>query len=110
MKIQNPKVQVPNTPELNDRDYLDLVLNDLKKMTAMGYPNSLNEASNDTLYNELFQIYQETQQKQREVYNLMFQKGWYSVTAEQKQKLTQTYQQFQGYQSQLGQQQTTQMQ
>lgn len=102
MQIQNPQTQVPNTPELNDRDYIELVLNDIKKMTGMGFPNALNEASNDTLFNELFQMYQETQQKQRELYNLMFQKGWYSINAEQKQKLMQTHQKFQGYQSQFG--------
>jgi spore coat protein CotF len=102
-KIQNTETQVPNTPELNDRDYIDLLLNDEKKMTVMGYGNALNEASNEFLFNEIFKIYQETQQKQREIYNLMFQKGWYSVTAEQKQKLDQTYQKFQGYMPQLGQ-------
>jgi spore coat protein CotF len=100
-KIQNPETQVPNTPELNDRDYIDLMLNDEKKMTTMGYGVALNEASNEFLYNQLFQIYQETQEKQREIYNLMFQKGWYSVSAEPKQKLTQTYQKFQGYMPQI---------
>lgn len=102
MQIQNPQTQVPNTPELNDRDYIELVLNDIKKMTGMGLPNALNEASNDTLFNELFQMYQETQQKQRELYNLMFEKGWYSISAEQKQKLMQTHQKFQNYKSQFG--------
>lgn len=101
MKIQNPKTEVPNTPQLNDRDYLDLILNDEKKMTVMGYGNALNEASNDTYYQQLFKIYQETQQKQREIYNLMFKKGWYSINAEQKQKLDQTYQKFQGYKPQI---------
>lgn len=102
MQIKNPETQVPNTPELNDRDYIELALNDIKKMTGMGFPNALNEASNDHLFKALFEMYQETQQKQRELYYLMFQKGWYAVIAEQKQKLMQTYQKFQNYQSQLG--------
>ena len=102
-KIQNPETQVPNTPDMNDRDYIDLMLNDEKKMTVMGYGNAMNEASNNQLYDEINKISQETQNKQREIYNLMFQKGWYSVSAEQKQKLDQTYQKFQGYMPQLGQ-------
>lgn len=101
MQIKNPETQVPNTPELNDKDYIELVLNDIKKLTGMGFPNALNEASNETLFNELFQMYQETQKKQRELFNLMFKKGWYTISAEQKQKLMQTYQKFQNYQSQL---------
>lgn len=100
-KIQNPEQQVPNSPQLNDRDYLDLILNDEKKLVVMGYSNALNEASNEHLYKEILQIYQETTKMQREIYNLMFQKGWYSVSPEQKQKLTQTYQKFSNYKAQL---------
>lgn len=35
------------------------------------------------------------------MYNLMFQKGWYKLEAEEQQKLQQAYQQFSGYSSQF---------
>jgi spore coat protein CotF len=99
-KIQNPQTEVANTPELNDRDYADICLNVEKKL-VLGYTMALTEASNDTLYNELFKLYQDTQNKQRELYNLMFRKGWYAIEAEEKQKIDQAVQQFAGYKPQL---------
>jgi len=90
-KIQNPKTEVPNTPQLNDRDYTESMLNTCKRMVD-SYAIALNECSNDTWYKELFQIFQETSQSQRRFYNLMFRKGWYSVEAEQQQKIQQTIQ------------------
>ncbi len=89
--IQNPKTEVPNTAQLNDRDYTDMMLNTCKKMVD-SYAIALNECSNDAFYNMLFKIFQETSQSQRRWYNLMFRKGWYSVTAEPTQKIMQTFQ------------------
>jgi hypothetical protein len=43
----------------------------------------------------------ETHAHTRDMYNLMFRKGWYSLEAEQPQKLQQTHQQFAGYQNQF---------
>jgi spore coat protein CotF len=89
--IQNPQTEVPNTPQLNDRDYTDMMLNTCKKMVD-SYAIALNECSNDTYYNMLFKIFQETSQSQRRMYNLMFRKGWYSIEAEPQQKIMQTLQ------------------
>ena len=38
---------------------------------------------------------------QRELYNLMFQKGWYGLEQAPLEAVTQSYQQFSGYKSQL---------
>lgn len=89
--IQNPKTEVPNTPQLNDRDYTDIMLNTCKKMVT-SYAIALNECSNETYYNTLFKIFQETSQQQRRLYNLMFKKGWYTIDAEPQQKIMQTIQ------------------
>ena len=40
---------------------------------------ALNEASNDTLYNELYPIFKEIKETQRELFNLAFKKGWYTL-------------------------------
>jgi spore coat protein CotF len=99
-KIQNPETQVPKTPQMNDRDYINDVLATEKYMTS-SYSIALNEASHDQLYQDLAMISNETQQCQRDLYNMMFKKGWYGLEAEQTQKLQQTQQQFSGYTSQF---------
>ncbi len=90
-KISNPQTEVPTTPQVNDRDYIDMCLNNTKKLVDT-YAIALNECSNDNWYNTLFKIFQETSQAQRRVYNLMFRKGWYSIDAEPAQKIQQTVQ------------------
>lgn len=99
-KIQNPKVETPNTPQMNDRDFLNDMLATEKYMTT-SYSFALNEASNQALYNDLSLICKETDDMQRELYNLMFKKGWYSLEGESSQKLQQSYTQFQGYSAQF---------
>jgi spore coat protein CotF len=99
-KIQNPKTQVPETPQMNDRDLVNDMLSMEKYMTD-SYCTALNEASHDALYNDLLTIFNETQNTQRSLYNSMFQKGWYSLEAADAQKLQQSYQQHQQYSSQF---------
>lgn len=99
-KIQNPKTQVPETPLMNDRDYINDILATEKYMTN-NYSVAMNEASHQALYSDLEQIFIDTQQCQRDLFNLMFEKGWYSFEPEKQQTLSQSYQQFTGYQSQI---------
>ncbi|SDH61314.1 Coat F domain-containing protein [Alteribacillus persepolensis] len=99
-KIQNPKTEVPQTPEMNDRDFLNDMLTTEKYMTD-SYSTAMNEASHQDLYNDISLIFSETQNVQRDLFNLMFKKGWYSFEAADQQTISQTYQQFTGYNSQL---------
>ncbi|MBX6354154.1 MAG: spore coat protein [Thermoflavifilum sp.] len=102
-KIQNPKPagepQVKG-PEMNDRDRLNDILATEKYLTD-GLNVAVREASHDALHRDLMTVLTETHQAARDIYNLMFQYGWYSLEAEQQQKLDQTHQQFQGYSSQF---------
>ncbi len=100
MKIQNPQTQTPQTPQMTDRDFINDCLSTEKYMTG-AYSIAMNEASHETLYQDLNQIFNETQNCQRQLFNLMFKKGWYSFEAADAQKLDQTYQQFSGYSSQF---------
>lgn len=102
-QIANPQSgQLPQVkgPQMNDRDFINDGLATCKYLT-----DSLNvavrEASHQQLYDDLLQILNETHQSAREMYNLMFQKGWYKLEAEEQQKLQQAYQQFSGYSSQF---------
>ncbi|ARK31987.1 spore coat protein [Halalkalibacter krulwichiae] len=103
-KIQNPEMQVPKTPQMNDRDFINDVLSCAKSMTN-NYSVALNELSHDQLYQDLSQIFNETQDCQRELYNVMFRKGFYGLEAAEQQKLQQSYQQFSGYRTQFPYQQ-----
>ncbi len=98
--IQNPQTQTPKTSQMNDRDFLNDVLTTEKYMTS-SYSTFLHEASHQQLYQDMLNIFTETQNCQRELYNLMFKKGWYKIEAADRQKLQQSYQQFQGYASQF---------
>lgn len=91
--IQNPQTSVPKTPQMNDRDFANDLLSTEKYLTA-AYSTALNEMSHETLYRDLKTIFNETQDCQRHLFNLMYQKGWYSLQAADSQQLQQDYQKF----------------
>ncbi|MDL4839920.1 spore coat protein [Aquibacillus rhizosphaerae] len=99
-KIQNPETQVPKTPQMNDRDFVNDMLTTEKYITD-AYSTALNEASNQAIYQDVASIFQETQNCQRDLYNLMFKNGWYSLEKAEQQKIQQAYQQFSGYTNQF---------
>lgn len=99
-KIQNPETQIPKTPQMNDRDYINDILSTEKYLSA-SYSTALNELSHQALYQDILTIFTETKNAQRELYNTMFRKGWYKLEAADPQKLQQSYQQFQGYSNQF---------
>ncbi|ASC82276.1 spore coat protein [Bacillus subtilis] len=93
-KISNPPTPVPTTSEMNDRDFVNELLTTEKYMTT-AYCTALHEFSHESLYQDIQSIFDESQKAQRKLYDLMFQYGWYSVEAEDAQKLQQSYQKFQ---------------
>jgi spore coat protein CotF len=102
-QIANPQTgQLPQIkgPEMNDRDLLNDALSTCKYIT-----DSLNvavrEASHTRLHGDILQILNETHQSARDLFNLMFQNGWYSLEPEEQQKIDQAFQQFNGYSSQF---------
>lgn len=98
--IGNPETQVQKTAQMNERDFTNDLLSTEKAMTDH-YSIYLNEASHQALYQDILNIYTESQNQQRELYNLMFRKGWYKLEPAEPQKLQQKFQQFQGYTSQF---------
>ncbi len=77
-QICNPKVEVPTGLNLNDKDYINSLLSTLKEMTK-NYAVALTEASNENLYHEYKNMFDAYSLLQRDVYELMFRKGWYSL-------------------------------
>jgi spore coat protein CotF len=91
--VKNPKQQVPETIDLNDEDYLNCIL-DKEKNMSNNYSTVLNEISNNYLYKELFSIYKETKEMQRELFNMAFKKGWYELENAEQQKINEKYNTF----------------
>lgn len=87
-KVCNQKTEVEQTKNLNDKDFLTDLLESEKNMSD-NLSIALNEASNNTLYENLYTIFNDVRQKQRELYNLMFEKGWYCLEKAENNKITQ---------------------
>jgi len=85
-KICNPKTEVPTGKSLNDKDYLNCLLTTLKEMVK-NYSTVLTEASNENLYNNYKEMFDRYIKMQREVYELMFRNGWYSLEKAEMQKI-----------------------
>lgn len=100
--IKNPSTGVPEVkgPEFNDRDMVNDLLSTEKYLTD-NYNVFVKETSHEDLYRLTMGILNETHQAARDVFNLMFKKGWYTLTSAQSQTLQQTKEQFTNYQSQF---------
>lgn len=87
-KISNPKTEVPETKEMNDKDYITTVLT-IEKAMVKNYAVALTEASNNDLYEDYCDMFNDVSDLQREIYNLMFKKGWYCLEQSDQNKITQ---------------------
>jgi spore coat protein CotF len=102
-QIANPQTgQLPQVkgPEMNDRDFLNDGLSTCKYITD-SLNTAVREASYDRLHADLLQILNETHQSTREIFEVMFQNGWYKLEAAEQQKIDQAYKQFSNYSSQF---------
>lgn len=98
--VQNPKAEVLETPAMNDENYLNCIL-EVEKNMVQNLSIALNEASNETLYQELKVMFDETSAMQRKIYELAFCLGWYPLEKAETQKLTQKQNQLQQKLNQL---------
>ena len=87
-QIANPKVEVPTGISCNDKDYINSLLSCLKEMSK-NYVIAMDEASNESLYEKYKEVFLVLTSLQREVYELMFRKGWYSLENVDTQKISQ---------------------
>ena len=85
-KITNPKVEMPTGILLNDKDHIGGLLSELKCMEK-NYTVALTEASNETLYSMLKEMFDEISSMQREIYEFMFRCGWYPMEEVESNKL-----------------------
>lgn len=89
-KVNNPKTEVDENALMNERDYLTDMLETEKNM-RQNISIALNEASNEELYEEIYNMYEEVGEQQRKLYELMFKKGWYCLEKADPNKITTSY-------------------
>lgn len=90
-EVKNKKVEVPTGLNLNDKDYIGNLLSCLKEM-CKNYTVALTEASNENLYQQYQEMFLEYSKLQRNVYELMFRKGWYILEKAEANKIDKKYQ------------------
>ena len=90
-QIKNPQIEVPNGINLNDKDYINSLLSDIKEMEK-NLTIALTEASNEMLYQTYKKMFDNYALLQREIFELMFRKGWYILEKAESQKISNKYQ------------------
>lgn len=89
-KVNNPKTEVDESILMNEKDCLTDMLETEKNMRT-NISIALNEASNENLYNEIYTTYEEVGDVQRQLFELMFKKGWYCLEKADNNKIKTSY-------------------
>lgn len=90
-KIENQKMEVPSCIHMNDEDMLNALL-EIEKNMSVNLTIALNEASNETLYERLFDSFETIKDLQRDLFEIAFRYGWYSLEEAENNKITEEYQ------------------
>lgn len=85
-KVQNPKTEVPANSNMNDRDFLNDILESEKNM-SVNYTYALNEASNEELFKRIYDMFIHIKETQRNLFELNFKKGWYTLEKAEENKI-----------------------
>ena len=99
-KVYNERVYVEVNESMNDIDYLTDILETVKNMVN-NYSYVLNEVSNEALYNIYQSVFIETSLMQRELFQLMFKKGWYCLEEAEQTKIDESYKKYNNQLSQI---------
>jgi len=103
MEIAKPQTgELPQVkgPQMNDRDRINDILA-MQKYLSTGFNTGINEVQNPELRKTVSSILAAQHEAQWQLFNLMFEKGWYKMKAADSQEISQAQQQFQGYSSQF---------
>lgn len=76
--VSNTKTEVTNSNVMNDKDYINCLLECLKNMST-NLNIALNEASNEVLYDKILVMFNRVRVLQREAFELAFSLGWYPL-------------------------------
>lgn len=84
-KVNNPEVNVSKTINMNEKNYLEVILENEKNMSN-NLSIAIDEASNDLLFDKFYDIFDDVKCAARDVFNLMFKNGWYTLEKAQDNK------------------------
>ncbi|ULL17455.1 spore coat protein [Paenibacillus sp. H1-7] len=99
-KPQSGELPQVKGPQMNDRDRINDILS-MQKYLSSGFNTGINEVQNPELRKTVASILQAQHEAQWQLFNLMFEKGWYKMKAADKQEISQAQQQFSGYSTQF---------
>lgn len=85
-KIENQKIEVDKGINMNDEDRLSTIL-EIEKNMSVNLTIALNESSNEYLYNQLWDHFETVKDLQRDIFEIMFQYGWYSLETAEENKI-----------------------
>ena len=89
-KKENHKMEVPSGIEINDKDML-IALLEIEKNMSVNLTIAMNEASNENLYERLFDSFETIKDLQRDLYEIAFRYGWYSLEEAEDSKVSEEY-------------------
>lgn len=89
-KLQNQKIELDSSINMNDENYLNDILETEKNM-SVNFTYALNEASNENLFNELYEMFKQIKEAQRNLFELSFRKGFYSLEKAENNKINEEY-------------------
>lgn len=99
-KVCNPQVEFPKNTKMNDHDFLNNLL-EIEKNMSNNLSTALNEASCEKLFNAEFVLFTETKGMARDLYNMMFECGWYSLEKAEANKINEVLKEFESNFNQL---------
>ena len=89
-KINNPELEVPTGIEINDKDIVNSLLGTVKTLVK-NYATAMTEASNDSLYQEYKNAFDDLAELQRETFEVQFRNGWYVLEEADGEKVGEKY-------------------
>lgn len=99
-QAKNPKVKPKSENAFNDKDMLLDALVSTKNLLNL-YHTFKTETSNKDLYTKIVSLENDASQLQREIYDMMFEFGWYVLEAEPQTKIQKKVTQFTKMKKQL---------
>lgn len=87
--------------DFTDKEIVASILNE-RKLAASSLTNLILESTNPTLRNDVKSILTKTFDQQKNVFDIMSQKGWYSIQNANPQEISQAQQKIKGIESQMG--------
>lgn len=99
-KIENPKTPLSKKSTVNDSDILSAALATEKNL-CISYVMAMNEASHSKFNSLLSEMFKDTSQQHRKLFDLQFQHGWRSLTPAPPEEIATLKQEFTEYRQQL---------